>query len=222
MFSRILKIFIVGFFATTLTWHTQAMEQKYQTLDLSNESLTDEDFESPSFKEGIQKLVSDNQIKIIDLSGNKLTHIPEFLLELPQRLILNNNPLCENTDKPKSDKRGDISDDIKHTQNVVKQVTNFFSSKEKKDSNKYEIIELGKVTIIVAPGSNINHKELELNTDNKLVFISRKKQETKPSWFMKYVVGGGATLIVIATSFLVHYHHQISELIYPLICTCEQ
>ncbi len=224
MFSRILKILIVGFFATTLAWHTyamDAMDQKIQTLDLSNEELTDEDFEFPSFKEGIKKLVSDNQIKIIDLSGNKLTRIPEFLLELPQKLILNNNPLCENVDKPKNEKRGSIGDDIKQAQDVVKQVTNFFSAKEKKDSNKYKIIQLGKTTIIIAPGSNMNHKELDLNTDNKLVFISPKKQEAKPSWFMKYVVGGSATFIIVATSFLVHYHHQIWELIQPLICSCE-
>lgn len=210
---------ITAFFAITLTCRIFPMEQKYHTLNLSNQNLTNKDLETVEVKTKLQKLAIDTQITTIDLSGNKLTYIPEYLLELPQKLILNDNPLSENSGNPKSDKRGSIGDDIKQAQDVVKQITNFFSSKEKNHSNKYKIIELGKTTIIIAPGSNIKYKELDLNSENKLVFISPKKQKTNPCWFTKYVIGGGSTLIVVATSILARY--QILEFIKTLLCDCK-
>jgi hypothetical protein len=191
------------------------IKKKVHRLNLSNQGLTCEILETSLWKENLQKLKTDENITVIDLSGNKLKKIPEYLLDLPQKLILDDNPLCKVLDKPKSEKRGYTGDNIKHTQDLVQQVSNFFSSKETKHSNRYKIIQLKNTVIIVAPGSNIKHQELDLN-ETKFVFISPQKQPSKYSWLIKYVVGGVTVASFIATNIIAG--PKILELIQSLVC----
>jgi hypothetical protein len=59
-------------------------------LDLQNIHENDDDLENA--RELIeQELLEDEEIKIIDLRNNKITYIPEYLILLPQILIIPNN-----------------------------------------------------------------------------------------------------------------------------------